>query len=51
LERVKKAAEERADVEWVRNQRRRAEEERRAALEAARRIWNALKGRQHRRSS
>ncbi len=25
LERVKRAAEERADVEWVRNQRRRAE--------------------------
>jgi len=43
LARVKKAAEERADAEWIRNQRRRAEEERRAALETARRIWNALK--------
>ncbi len=43
LERVKKAAEERADAEWIRNQKRRAEEARRAALETARRIWNALR--------
>jgi len=43
LERVRRAAEERADAEWIRNQKRRAEEERRAALETARRIWNALR--------
>ncbi|MFZ8807925.1 MAG: hypothetical protein ACO2PN_07450, partial [Pyrobaculum sp.] len=43
LERVRRAAEERADAEWIRNQKRRAEEVRRAALETARRIWNALK--------
>jgi hypothetical protein len=34
---VKRAAEERADAEWVRNQRRRAEEEERARLEPLRR--------------
>jgi hypothetical protein len=41
---VKKAAEERADAEWIRNQRRRAEEEERArreAFEKIRRIFNA----------
>jgi len=43
LERVRRAAEERADAEWIRNQKRRAEEERRTALETARRIWNALR--------
>jgi hypothetical protein len=43
LERVLRAAEERADVEWLRNLERRREEERRARIEAARRIWNALK--------
>jgi hypothetical protein len=37
LERVKKAAEERADAEWIRNQRRRAEEEERARRERLRR--------------
>jgi hypothetical protein len=37
------AAEEGADVEWVKNLQHRAEEERQARLEAARRIWNALK--------
>jgi hypothetical protein len=43
LARVKKAAEERADVEWVRNWRRRAEEERarREALGKIRRIFSA----------
>ncbi|MFZ8807847.1 MAG: hypothetical protein ACO2PN_07050, partial [Pyrobaculum sp.] len=43
LERVKKAAEERADAEWVRNWRRRAEEERtrREKFEKIRRIFNA----------
>jgi hypothetical protein len=30
-------------VEWLRNLERRAEEERRARIEAARRIWNALR--------
>ncbi len=43
LERVLRAAEERADAEWLRNLERRREEERRARMEAARRIWNALK--------
>jgi hypothetical protein len=43
LERVLRAAEERADVEWLRNLERRREEERRARIEAARRIWNALR--------
>jgi hypothetical protein len=43
LERVLRAAEERADVEWLRNLERRREEERRARIEAARRIWNTLK--------
>jgi hypothetical protein len=43
LERVLRAAEERADVEWLKNLQRRAEEERRARIEAARRIWNALR--------
>jgi hypothetical protein len=44
LARVKKAAEERADAEWIRNQRRRAEEEERARREALgkiRRIFSA----------
>jgi hypothetical protein len=44
LERLKRAAEERADAEWIRNQRRRAEEEERArreAFEKIRRIFNA----------
>ncbi|WP_143615323.1 hypothetical protein [Thermoproteus sp. CP80] len=43
LERVLRAMEERADVEWMRNLERRREEERRRMLEAARRVWNALK--------
>jgi hypothetical protein len=43
LERVLRAAEERADVEWLRNLERRREDERRARMEAARRIWNALR--------
>jgi len=43
LERVLRAAEERADAEWLRNLERRREEERRARIEAARRIWNALR--------
>jgi len=43
LERVLRAMEERADVEWMRNLERRREEERRRMLEAARRIWNAIK--------
>jgi hypothetical protein len=38
LARAKRAAEERADVEWVRNQRRRAEEEAKARLEPLRTI-------------
>jgi hypothetical protein len=42
LARVKKAAEERADVEWVRNWRRRAEEEERARLEPLRKIRRIL---------
>ncbi|MFZ8810503.1 MAG: hypothetical protein ACO2PN_20645, partial [Pyrobaculum sp.] len=42
LERVKKAAEERADVEWARNQRRRAEEEARARREALGKIRRIL---------
>jgi len=44
LSRVKKAAEERADAEWVRNWRRRAEEEekaRRETFEKIKRIFNA----------
>jgi len=44
LERVRRAAEERADAEWIRNQRRRAEEEekaRRERFEKIRRIFNA----------
>jgi hypothetical protein len=43
LERVLRAAEERAEAEWLRNLERRREEERRARMEAARRIWNALR--------
>jgi hypothetical protein len=44
LERVRRAAEERADAEWIRNLKRRAEEEekaRRERLEKIRRIFNA----------
>ncbi|MFZ8807063.1 MAG: hypothetical protein ACO2PN_03030, partial [Pyrobaculum sp.] len=44
LERAKKAAEERADAEWIRNQKRRAEEEektRRGTFEKIKRIFNA----------
>ncbi|NAZ34988.1 MAG: hypothetical protein GU356_12050 [Pyrobaculum sp.] len=44
LERVRRAAEERADAEWVRNWRRRAEEEektRRETFEKIKRIFNA----------
>jgi hypothetical protein len=44
LERVKRAAEERADAEWIKNWRRRAEEEdraRRERFEKIRRIFNA----------
>ena len=43
LERVLRASEERADAEWLRNLERRREEERRARLETARRIWSALR--------
>jgi hypothetical protein len=42
LERVKKAAEERADVEWVRNWRRRTEEEERARREVLGKIRRIL---------
>jgi hypothetical protein len=42
LERVKRAAEERADVEWVRNWRRRAEEEERARREVLGKIRRIL---------
>ncbi|MFZ8841557.1 MAG: hypothetical protein ACO2PM_22085, partial [Pyrobaculum sp.] len=42
LARVKKAAEERADVEWVRNWRRRTEEEERARREPLRKIRRIL---------
>ncbi|MFP3200411.1 MAG: hypothetical protein RXR06_11120, partial [Thermoproteus sp.] len=43
LERVLRAVEERADVEWMRNLERRREEERRRALEMARRVKEALR--------
>jgi len=43
LERIRRAVEERADVEWMRNLERRREEERRRALEMARRVKEALR--------